>query len=377
MTVNDPPDDPSHPPTDDPTDDEALPGPSSRRPPAFWWPLGVIVTVAAVAVVAIVLAASISVPYYTVAPGSAVDVGPLVRVVDGPAFPPKGSVLLCTVSVGKASALDAFLGWLDPDTDVVEEKVIAPVGGKELRRLNLQAMDTSKEQALGVAFEALGYDAIREEGARIERIEPGSAADGPLRPGDVITAVDSVAVTVHREAVQLLGERRPGDTVVLGIRRDSNIIDVPVRLGANPDRPDRPLLGVTLGTSSRFEFPYDVDIASEQIGGPSAGLAFTLEVLDVLTDGELTGGIKVAATGTIELDGTVGQVGGVAQKTVAVREAGAELFLVPKAELAQARARAGDRLTVKPVETLQDALRVLATYGGNGLALGRPGTGST
>jgi len=141
--------------------------------------------------------------------------------------------------------------------------------------------------------------------------------------------------------------------------------------------PGRGYLGVLLSTKDlSFDFPFDVELRSEQIGGPSAGLAFTLEVLDVLTPGELTGGKKVAATGTIELDGSVGEVGGVAQKTIAVRNAGASLFLVPRAEYAEAKRFAGKKLDVQVVDTLQDALRVLSTVGGNGLALPKLGSGA-
>jgi PDZ domain-containing protein len=120
----------------------------------------------------------------------------------------------------------------------------------------------------------------------------------------------------------------------------------------------------------KVDAPFTVDIDSEQIGGPSAGLAFTLEVLDRLTAGDLTGGHRIAATGTIELDGTVGRVGGVRQKTASVLAGGYDLFLVPKAEEQEARARAGSKLKVVGVATLDDALQALASFGGNGLALG-------
>ena len=116
-----------------------------------------------------------------------------------------------------------------------------------------------------------------------------------------------------------------------------------------------------------------MELDSEDIGGPSAGLAFTLQVLDTLTPGELTGGHRVAATGTIDLGGRVGLVGGVRQKTLSVKDAGIDLFLVPSGELEEARAVAGDDMRVEPVDTLDDALAVLATVGGNGASLDRSG----
>jgi PDZ domain-containing protein len=335
--------------------------------------------VATFAVLGSIIGASwVRVPYYSISPGNALAVAPLVQVKDGPSYPPKGAVYLCTVALQRTTILQAVRGWLDPTVDVVKEQAIKPkeVTNKDLRTYNLQLMDTSKEQALGVAFEQLGFDAITGKGAQVVTIVKGSPADGPLSPGDTITAVDGTATELHTEAVRLLGSRHPGDTVRLTVapEKGGTPRDVSVELAENPKEAGRPLLGVTLRTRSpSFDFPYQVDIGSEQIGGPSAGLAFTLEVLDVLTKGELTGGQKVAATGTIELDGSVGEVGGVAQKAVAVEEAGVRLFLVPRAEVAQARKHASSKLRIEPVDDLQDALRILSTLGGNGLALDRVG----
>ena len=327
-------------------------------------------------VLAVVVASTVQIPYYAIAPGSAVAVAPLVRVIEGPSYPPKGSVLLTTVSLGQTTVLEALEGWLNPAIDVVDQDVVVPpdTNRDEFREQNLQAMDISKQTALGVAFEHLGFDAITGKGATIIEVLAGHPADGKLAPGDVVTAVDGAPAEVSPVAVELIGRRSPGDTVRLTVRSsDGRTRDVDIQLGRRPDGGDRGFLGVTMQTAEpAFDFPYEVEIASDRIGGPSAGLAFTLEILDVLTPGELTGGLTVATTGTIELDGTVGIVGGVAQKTAAVRDAGADLFLVPIGELAQARRHAGD-LRVEGVATLDDALRILASLGGNGLALGRPG----
>jgi PDZ domain-containing protein len=355
-----------------PPADEAPVPPS--RPRARVWPW---ITAFAVAA-SFVGAYSVQIPYYAIAPGNALAVAPLVRVTDGPSYRAKGGVYLCTVSLGRTSVLEALAGWLDPTVDVVKQDLIVPpdVGAKKLRDFNLKLMDTSKEQAVGVAFEQLGYDAITGDGAQVVQVLKGSPADGALAPGDVITAVDDNHVRLHNEAVRAIGTRKAGDRVALTVAPAGGGAPkrVELVLAENPDRPGRGRLGVTLRTATpHFDFPYKVDIASDRIGGPSAGLAFTLEVLDVLTKGELTGGTKVAATGTIELDGSVGEIGGVAQKTVAVREAGVHLFLVPMSEVAEARRHAGKHLRIEGVRNIRDALRILAGVGGNGLALGQPG----
>jgi PDZ domain-containing protein len=140
---------------------------------------------------------------------------------------------------------------------------------------------------------------------------------------------------------------------------------------------DRTIIGFQPFDTARADLPFDVDIDSGAIGGPSAGLAFTLTLIDELTPGELTGGRRVAVTGTISLDGTVGAIGGLAQKTSAVRQQGATVFLVPtaqgEADIARAREVAGDDVEIVPVATLDEALAALADLGGNGLELGTPG----
>ena len=312
--------------------------------------------------------------YYQIAPGSAVDTAPLVHVADEHYHAAEGRVLLTTVLFGKVTLLEAIAGWLDPTVDVVRESVVAPpdVDEEELRELNLDVMEESKQTALAVAFEALGVDAVSGDGAEIIQIFEGTPAAEALSVGDTIVAVDGATTAVHIDAVRALGEKAPGDEVVLTVDpADGGAAkDVTVGLVDHPDEPGRPLLGVSLATRGlSFDFPFEVDLRSNEIGGPSAGLAFTLEIIDVLTEGELTGGLTVASTGTIELDGTVGEVGGVAQKTQAVNEAGADIFLVPRGELELARRFADDEVRVVGVDTLDDALAALADAGGNGLAL--------
>jgi Lon-like protease len=354
------------------------PSPPSPPPRRRWRRVHTLVLLALV-LLGVFAGTFITIPYYALAPGSAIDVRPLVDVEDGPSFPPEGGVYLTTVSLYPVGLFEALQGWLDPETDVVEREKIAPrgVGPDELRRANLALMDESKDAARGVAFEELGFDAISGTGASIASVQPGTPADGALSEGDTIVAVDGEEVAVAGDAVRLLGEHAPGDEVAVGFERRGEGRTATVVLGENPEIPGRPFLGVSLGTRDlELDFPYEVDIDSERIGGPSAGLAFALGLLDLLTEGELTGGEPVAATGSIELDGTVGPVGGVAQKAAAVEAEGIDLFFVPAQTAEEARRFVGDGLRVEPVETLDDALRVLTDRGGEGVALGRGGPGA-
>lgn len=320
----------------------------------------------------------ITLPYYALAPGDARQVNDLIRVPKDRSFPPRGKVLLSTVSLSRVNAFEAFFGWLDPDTDVVSEDLILGTTPRDrFTQQNIQEMDTSKQLAAVVALRRLGYKVAEQgKGGLVVQVEKKAPADGRLAQGDVITAIDRQPTTLSQEVVQGIRIHKPGETVrleVVGVKGEPRVEEIV--LGRRPDNGEG-YLGVVLNTKEqKFDYPFDVVIDSGTIGGPSAGLAFTLGVLDTLTAGELTGGKKVAATGTIEIDGKVGDVGGVVQKTAAVRDAGAEVFLVPDGEYAEAASHAGGKLKVVRVSDLDDALAALASLGGDVSALGATPTG--
>lgn len=335
---------------------------------------------AAIVLLSVLFAAvEVSLPYYAIAPGSARQVNDLIRVPRDRAFPPDGEVYLATVSLGQVNVIEAVRGWIDPATDVVpQERVLGSTPRGQFRRQNLQLMDDSKEAAVVAALRRLGF-AVTEHGSGslVVRVEEGSPADGRLSEGDVITAVDGRPTPLSHQAVEGIRAHKPGDRVRLDVRGVDGESRVEEVVLASRPKSDSGFLGVFLRTKEqKFEHPFDVTIDSGDIGGPSAGLAFTLGVIDVLTAGELTGGRKVAATGTMELDGRVGDVGGVAQKTAAVRRAGADYFLVPADEYDEAVAHAGTRLKVMKVATLDDAIAALGRVGGDVSALGPPPDGT-
>jgi PDZ domain-containing protein len=315
----------------------------------------------------------VSLPYYALAPGDARQVNDLIRVPKDRSFPPRGEVLLSTVSLSRVNALEAFIGWLDGDVDVLpEDQILGTTPRDRFTEQNIQEMDTSKQVAAVVALRRLGY-AVDEQGkgALVVHVEDKAPASGRLVQGDVITGIDGRAASLSQEVVQAIRQHKPGESVrldVLGVKGETRVEEVV--LGSRPQRSEG-YLGVVLNTKEqKFDYPFDVVIDSGTIGGPSAGLAFTLGVLDTLTAGELTGGKKVAATGTIEIDGHVGDVGGVVQKTAAVRAAGASVFLVPPGEYDDARRHAGPKLDVVQVASLDDAIAALARLGGDVSALG-------
>lgn len=351
---------------------EPVPEPPRRR----WLLWGI---PAALALLLMVGAVQLTLPYYALAPGSARQVNDLIRVPEDRSFPPRGRVLLSTVSLSQVNALEAFFGWLDPDTDVLpEDQVLGTTSRGQFTEQNLQLMDDSKQVAVVVALRRLGYTVPEQgKGALLVRIEEDSPAHGRLAQGEVITGVDGRPASLSQEVVQGIRSHKPGEAVrldVLGLDGATRVEEI--RLGRRPDS-TQGFLGVLLRTKEqKFDFPFDVGIDSGTIGGPSAGLAFTLGVIDTLSTGELTGSKRVAVTGTIEIDGTVGDVGGVAQKTAAVRAAGAQVFLVPKGEFVEAKKHAGRSLEVVKVETLDQAIAALARLGGDVSALGKAPAGT-
>lgn len=343
-------------------------GEPTPRPRRRWIALVIIATVLLFAVIG---ASVVPVPYATLRPGSTRPVTEQVLVDGAPSYPPEESIAYTTVSIGQATLLEALAGWLDDDVDVLPVDAIR--GGrsdKENDRYNAQLMDTSKLVAIAVALERLGHHVdIRTTGAVVRGFADGAPAKSVLELDDVIIAVDGQPVDEPDKVGALLQPGGPGAKHTLTVERppgSSTHVDIGVATIAAPDDPKRAIIGIA--AEDRIvgaDMPIDVTIDSGTVGGPSAGLAFTLAVLDVLTPGELTGGHKVAVTGTMDLDGTVGPIGGGAQKAITVRDSGYEVFLVPKVEVDEVREAVGDDVKVIGVGTLEDALEALDSLGGN------------
>jgi PDZ domain-containing protein len=213
----------------------------------------------------------------------------------------------------------------------------------------------------------LGYPVRVTRAAVVGAVLPHTpAARAGLEPGDVIAAIDGTEVDRAEQVGSIVQARPVGTSFVLTVRRHGKPRSLTVVSGTAPSGAIRgkPYLGISTGTVDlKVDLPVDVKIDAGDVSGPSGGLAFALSIIDDLTPGNLTGGQRVAVTGEIDPEGHVGQVGGVPQKAVAAREAGAKLMIVPRAEVRDARSRAGS-MPVVGVSTLDDALRVLRAHGG-------------
>jgi PDZ domain-containing protein len=340
-----------------------------RRHLSRWWIAAGVVAVLLIATG--IAAAFVKVPYYLLSPGSVRQTESLIDVQGAPTYPLEGEVGFTTVSVQRATALGWAFAHLDDSITIVpSEQILGKQSDDENLQANLQMMTDSKETASAVALTHLGYDVtVTGSGATVVEVPDGSPSTGILIPGDTIVSLDGAPITRSDELVIAVTAHHPGDVVMLGVQpyetdgtRTSQ--DRTVTLGARPDDAAKAYLGVSSITrDSHYDLPVQVTVDSGTVGGPSAGLAFTLGIMDVMTPGSITGGHRIATTGTIRPDGSVGEVGGVHQKTIAVRESGAELFLVPRSEYDEAEKYAGS-LRIEPVDNVDDALQVLATLGG-------------
>jgi len=298
---------------------------------------------------------------YIFLPNDAHPVAPLVKVEGGRDPTDGGGVYFVDVLVRKATLLErAWPGSQEGATIVPASDVRPPgVSESERRREELAEMRRSQDVAAAVALRELGYKVVaRPVGVRIEFVAVDGPAKGRLEPGDVIVAADGKRVTAPSELRRAIRDRGIGKVVHLRVRRGSKILTVEVRLVRGPGA--TPIIGVVVSQAASIKLPLDVAIDTGGVGGPSAGLAFALDVLEELGR-DVDHGRRIAVTGAIELDGTVGAIGGVKQKTIGVRRSKIKVFLVPAGDNAREARRYAEGIRIVPVTSFQQALQALAT----------------
>lgn len=304
--------------------------------------------------------------YVALYPGPADDAFPMIDVSGATTSASRGQILLTTVAVD--SDLDP-VEWVTTAfsrrVDQLPREVLFPPGTaeEEVQQHNVQQMDRSQLVATAAALRQLGYAVdLAPRGALVVELTAGLPAEGRLRPDDVIVRIDGEPVETATAAAAAISSHAPGETVRIAVRRGAETADVEIPLAADPDDPDRAVAGALL--RDHVPLPVDVTIDAGAVGGPSAGLSFALVIVDLLTPDDLTGGAVVGVTGSIDLNGSVGAIGGIQQKIIgALNREGppATVFLVPAGNAEEARATAVDReVLVVPVATLEEALDALA-----------------
>jgi PDZ domain-containing protein len=334
--------------------------PLRHRPPK--WPF-VLVGVFLLVGAAVLALWPVKLPYYAISPGPVEEVTDLITVTDVPTYTTNGDLYLLTVGLREVNAFEYVEAEIDPQVDLIGRDVIRPPGVSEeqVTRTNLQAMDQSIDAAEYVALTRLGYQVgFTGDGVSVTQVEPGSPADGTLQVGDLIKEIDGQSVLTADDAAAVIRAHAIGDTITISGLRNDQPFSVQVTLAPHPDIEGAPMVGVVLETVNlRLTLPIDLKVDSRNIGGPSAGMMYAITILDVLTPEDLTRGHRIAGTGTISTDETVGAIGGVRQKVYGARSVGAEYVIVPADNYADAITAADNDIQVVSVNTLQDALDFL------------------
>ncbi|MFF3490682.1 PDZ domain-containing protein [Streptomyces sp. NPDC002795] len=320
----------------------------------------------------------IKVPYAEMSPGPTVNTladhggEPVIEISGHKTYDASGHLNMTTVRVTSAdynmNLVSAVYGWLAHDSIVVPHETLYPDGQTEQQssQQNAEEFSQSQESAKVAALHEMGIPV--KSWVIVSSVVKDSPAQGRLHAGDVIKAVDGTKVTKPTDVAKLVTKHKPGENVVFTV--------VPVKEAAAAEKAgkvatrtenvtiktekaedDRAIVGIQAGTDHTF--PFEIDIKLADVGGPSAGLMFSLGIVDKLSSQDLTGGKFVAGTGTIDEAGKVGPIGGIGMKTVGARDKGAQYFLTPKDNCATAAKDTPDGLTLVKVDTLDDAMDAL------------------
>ncbi|MGE5674993.1 MAG: PDZ domain-containing protein [Mycobacterium leprae] len=305
-------------------------------------------------------------PYYVTAPGAAIDTSRLVSVQNG--HPRKGQLFMLVLNAQPANLFFYLDAKLDHrvDLETKQDFLGAIPDYNKYMELSNQMMADSQKTAKALALKALGYGkGVTMDGVAVVDLGTGSPAVGHLQKGDVITGVEGRPVNTAAEIADVMKGIKPGATVKVRVRRGSQEIDLEVPTTESPDPAKKGMaaFNIFITADLKFDLPIPVTISAGSINGPSAGLMFTLQIIDQLSPKPLAGNKRIAGTGTIEPDGSVGPIGGVQQKVYTAEAAGAQVMFVPQANYDDAR-KVATHLQLVPVRTLDDALAWLKTNAG-------------
>ena len=300
---------------------------------------------------------------YLLLPDEAHLVAPIVKVQGGHDSTDTGGIYYVDVFERRASMFESLFPWIHRGSTLVPARLIVPPGvsDKAVQQADLRAMTISQKVAAAVALRRLGYTVVaKPSGVIVAALDERSHAVGKLRPGDMIVSVNGAPTPTIAALRTQLSQAKPGDTVQLGLKRGTESLSISVRTIVDATNKKRAIVGFAPEQAAQINLPLKVEIDAGNVGGPSAGLAFALEVMEELGH-DVDHGYRVAATGALELNGTVTPIGGVKQKTFGAREAKADVFLVPAGDNAREARRYAHGLRVIAVKTFPQALRALAT----------------
>jgi Lon-like protease len=301
---------------------------------------------------------------FLLVPDRAHPLAALVTVPGGRDHTDGGAIYYVDVLERKASLLERIFPGVREGSTLVKHEDVVPQGitDKERIEADRRAMELSQQIASAVALRTLGYKVkISLDGVRVARLVANSNAIGKLETGDVILAVDGKRVYTTTQLRDVVGRHAVGAVLHVSVRRNESRRQVDVR-SVRDSETGRPILGIFAETSPALavHLPLKIRFNLRNVGGPSAGLAFALQILEE-RGRNVDHGYRVAATGVIEPDGSVGAIGGLKQKTIGARQAHVDVFLVPAGDNYREARKYAHGLRLIPVESFQQALRALAT----------------
>ena len=302
---------------------------------------------------------------YLEIPDNAHPLAELVQVQGAKPDEDGGGIYYVDILLKPASLLESYVKYVRPEgSDLIDRTQIVQPGISDQQRfkLDLATMKVSQAIASVVALRQLGYRVpIRPDGVRVVAVTSGSHAAGVLQPGDVIVAASGNAVITRADLAAVLSRLKPGDLVKITVRRGGKKLSFSIRTTADTEDPKRAIIGVLPIQALSVQLPFAIKFNLRKVGGPSAGLAFALELLEK-KGRDVDHGYKVAATGEIQLDGSVTRIGGIKQKTIGARKSHVDVFLVPvDGDNARDAKRYARGLRIIPVKSFQQALQALAT----------------
>ncbi len=276
---------------------------------------------------------------------------------------PRGSFLLTTVYSDMDTTITKLVqSQMSGRAVILPRRELVPpaMSMEEYSELVMEMMEESKTVSKIVALRQAGVEVqATGEGARVQKLLPGTMAEGILQEGDVVVEAEGQRIQAAPDLVNLVRRQKPGAAVSLKVMREGDPFEVQVGTKESDSEPGIAVIGILIKTHQfGHNLPVQIEIDSENIGGPSAGLMFTLGILEALEGRGLAAGHRVAGTGTISLDGSVGPVGGIGPKVIGAEEAGADYFLAPQDNFEAAK-QAARRIQVIPVATLGDAVSFL------------------
>ena len=277
-----------------------------------------------------------------------------------------GNLYQLTVRRDEANYFVYAWARLNSQIDLYPREVILPDGvtPQELSEISIQNMVTSENVAIAVALDSLDYEIESEgDGVLVVGLLDDSPVKDKLIKNDLIISINNELVRSASEFISMLRMYEIGDIVNIGLIRNEQELTIETKLIEHVEYENEPMVGFLASTpNQQFIFPFEVDIKTGNVGGPSAGMMMALNVYNLLTEDDITNGKKIAGTGTIEIDGSIGPVGGVKQKVIAAKRANAGLILVPIANYEEASVFADDNTQIVAVDSFDNALNVIFDF---------------